>query len=199
MTYNYDKIMQKIINEQEGRSEKPTLLLHCCCAPCFSGCFDKLIDAFKVTAYFYNPNMDSEAEYVMRAKELERLCNELGISCIIEKYNPSEFYGEVVGLENLPEGDKRCENCFNIRLAKTAKEAKKKGYDFFATTLTVSPLKSASKINAVGENISQKFGVEYLPSDFKKRSGYQNSIIMSKKYGLYRQNYCGCLFSKPKS
>lgn len=193
---NYDAEMERIVNGFKARGEKPTLLLHACCAPCSTACLDRVKDDFKVTVYFFNPNMDTEKEYTRRAEEEVRLCKELGVSAVIEKYEPTEFYSAVKGLENEKEGGARCEKCFYLRLNRTAKKAKADGYDFFTTTLTLSPLKNADLLNEIGKKTAQETGTKFLPSDFKKRDGYKKSIEMSKKYGLYRQNYCGCVFSQ---
>ena len=193
---NFDFQMEKIIIIHREKGERPKLLLHSCCAPCSSSCLEKIKDFFDITVYFYNPNMDSEEEFNLRASEQIRLCEELNIKCIVENYNASEFFNLVCGLENEKEGGKRCEKCFFLRLNKTAQTAKEKGVDYFATTLTLSPLKNAEKINGIGREIEKLTAVKYLPSDFKKKSGYQRSIELSKEYNLYRQNYCGCVFSK---
>lgn len=190
---NYDNLMQKVIKSLSSRKK---LLLHACCAPCSTACIERLKDAFDLTVYFYNPNMDSIEEYQHRAEEQKRLCKELGIDLVVEEYNESEFYGNVKGLESEREGGKRCKECFSLRLKKTAEFAKANGFDFFTTTLTVSPLKNADLINSIGKAIAENVGVEFLPTDFKKRNGYLRSIELSKEYGLYRQNYCGCIFSK---
>ena len=175
---------------------KASLLLHSCCAPCSSSCIERLKDVLDVTVYFYNPNMDSYEEYSHRAKEQERLCKSFGVDCVIEQYNSEEFYQNVKGLENEIEGGSRCEKCFNLRLAKTAEYAKKHGFDYFTTTLTVSPLKNAELLNRIGSGVGDSVGVKFLPSDFKKKNGYLRSIELSREYELYRQNYCGCEFSK---
>ena len=188
--------MEKIISEYSGAEHKPTLLMHSCCAPCSSACLDRLKDDFDITVYYYNPNIDSEEEYNKRVAEQERLCAALNVKSIIENYNPDEFYSTVKGLENEPEGGKRCEKCFYLRLKKTAETAKEKGFTFFTTTLTLSPLKNATLLNEIGEGVAKETGIKWLPSDFKKRGGYQKSIELSREYGLYRQNYCGCVFSK---
>lgn len=192
---NYDKKMMDII---EGLDKKPTLLLHACCAPCSTAVIERLKDFFELTVFFYNPNMDTEKEYLLRLEEQKRLLKALDIPLIYTEYLSQEYHGEVVGLEREKEGGKRCEKCFLLRLNKTAKTAKEKGFDFFATTLTVSPLKNAEVINKIGFISQQNYGVNYLPSDFKKRGGYSRSIEMSREYQLYRQNYCGCEFSKRK-
>ena len=196
---NYDLEMEKIISAYKDASEKPTLLLHACCAPCSSACLVRVKDVFDVAVYYYNPNIDSAEEFFKRAKEQERLCAALSVKAIIENYDAEEFYSAVKGVENEPEGGKRCEKCFYLRLKKTAKRAKAEGFDYFTTTLTVSPLKNAALLNEIGKRVAEETGVKWLPSDFKKRGGYQKSIELSREYGLYRQNYCGCIFSKDKN
>ena len=192
---NYDKLMQEEIDAVK-ESGKNKLLLHACCAPCSSSCIERLKERFDITVYFYNPNMDSEEEYLLRAKEQVRLCEQLSVKCVVEDYNPKEFLSAVTGLEKEREGGARCVKCFYLRLNKTAEYALKNGFNYFTTTLTVSPLKNADLLNKIGQKIQGERGVKFLPSDFKKGDGYKRSIELSKEYGLYRQNYCGCIFSK---
>ncbi len=199
MFVNFDKLMDKQITTLKKESKKLRLLLHSCCAPCFSGCIHRLSQAFNLTTYFYNPNIDGVDEYYKRAEEQKRLCNDLSVDLIIEEYNSQEFFELVKGYEECLEGGDRCAICFELRLRKTAKKALELGYEYFATTLTLSPLKNAQRINAIGEKLADEIGVNYLVSDFKKKGGYQLSIEMSKHYSLYRQNYCGCVFSKNKN
>ena len=187
--------MEKIISLLKNSNKKPTLLLHACCAPCASACVERLKDYFDVTVYFYNPNIDSEEEYLLRASELERLCDYFRVPLIVEPFCHQEFLSIANGLENLREGGKRCLNCFDLRLKKTAQKAKN-SYDYFTTTLTISPLKNAEALNYIGERIAKEQGIKFLPSDFKKKNGYVRSIELSKMLDLYRQNYCGCEFSK---
>lgn len=191
---NYDLLMENTLSELRGR--KPKLLLHACCAPCSTTAIERLKDSFDITVYFYNPNMDGEAEYAKRARELTRLCKIFGVDLVIEKYDNGEFYPLTGGLENEPERGKRCLVCYGIRLTKTAEYAKENGYEYFATTLTLSPHKDAEKLNLMGEKQGIEKGVKYLYSDFKKRGGYLRSIKLSKEYDLYRQSYCGCEYSK---
>ena len=193
---NFDNEMEKIASSSAMGEKKKKLLLHSCCAPCSSACIERVRDSFDLTVYFYNPNMDSEREFNLRFSEQERLCLTLGVPLIKEDYNNSEFYSAVKGFEAEIEGGARCEKCFYLRLKKTAQIAKEKGFDYFSTTLTVSPLKNAKLINEIGFKIEQETGVSFLPCDFKKKGGYQRSIELSKEYNLYRQNYCGCEFSK---
>ena len=193
---NFDKSMQKIIDNLVKEGIKPRLLLHSCCAPCSSACLERIKDYFDITVFYYNPNLDSAEEFSLRANEQERLCAELKVKCVIVDYNADEFLSAAKGLESEREGGARCAECFNLRLSKTAVFAKENGFEYFATTLTVSPLKNAKLLNEIGEKLAEKYGVKYLPTDFKKRGGYQRSIELSREYNLYRQNYCGCAFSK---
>ena len=193
---NYNRIMEKTIAEYQAKGQKPRLLLHACCAPCASSVIERIKDHFDLTLYFYNPNMDGLEEYSLRANELVRLAERFSVECIIEDYNPSEFYDIAKGLEQQIEGGSRCTECYKLRLDKTAKKAKILGFDLFATTLTVSPLKDATRLNQLGKQLEVEVGVKYLASDFKKKGGYQRSVELSKEFNLYRQNYCGCEFSK---
>lgn len=191
-TQDYNKEMEKIATSQQGKK----LLLHACCAPCASACIERVKDFFDVTVYFYNPNIDGADEYALRSAELKRLCEYFNVPCVIEEYNPEEYLSAVRGLESEKEGGGRCEKCFSLRLGKSADYANENGFDFFTTTLTVSPLKNAKKLNEVGNESAKEKGATYLPSDFKKKNGYLRSIQLSKELSLYRQNYCGCAFSK---
>lgn len=196
---NYDKQMSQIISGLEKREK---LLLHACCAPCSTACIERLKGHFDLTVYFYNPNMDTLDEYLLRLNEAKEYCAKIGIDFISEDYLSNDYQSAVVGLENELEGGKRCQKCFYLRLEKTALTAKQKGYNYFATTLTVSPLKNAKLINEIGTEIAQKHNIKYLPTDFKKQGGYLRSIELSKENNLYRQNYCGCVYSRgsiPKS
>ena len=193
---NYDKEMEKILSEQKKQGEKAKVLLHSCCAPCSTSCLERLSSLADVCIYYYNPNLDSISEYNLRSSEQERLCKNLGVNYIIEEYEKDEFLSAVKGLEDQPEGGSRCSVCFYLRLKRTAEKAKELGYSYFATTLTVSPLKNAEKLNSIGKKVEEQTGVKYLPTDFKKKNGYLRSVELSKEYGLYRQNYCGCEFSK---
>ena len=195
---NKDEQLEKFMIFLKARDEKPSLLLHACCAPCLSACLERVIDYFDLTVYFYNPNITDEKEYLLRKAETERLTKEYGVKFIAEEFSSNAFYSQVKGYEKEREGGKRCELCFNLRLTKTASLLKKISADYFATTLTLSPLKNAEVINLIGKKIERDTGTKYLETDFKKRGGYIRSIELSKKYGLFRQNYCGCEFSKPK-
>lgn len=193
---NYSLETDKVIERARIIGITPKLLLHACCAPCASACIERLKDSFDVTAYFYNPNMDTQEEYRKRAEELIKLCDAYGVKYVIEDYDANRFFAAASGLENCAEGGARCEKCFALRLDKTARYAAENNFDYFATTLTISPLKNAETLNRVGEACGEKIGVKWLFSDFKKKGGYQRSIQLSKELGLYRQNYCGCVFSK---
>ena len=201
---NYQKEMEKII---EGlRGEKKSLLLHSCCAPCSSAVLEKLQEIFEITVFYYNPNISEDTEYRKRVEEQKRLIeafNRKKPDCIIKiidgDYEPQEFYAIAKGLENCPEGGERCFKCYALRLEKTAQLAKELKFDYFTTTLTISPLKNAVKLNEIGEEMALKYETTFLPSDFKKKEGYKRSIELSKEYDLYRQNFCGCAFSKAES
>ncbi len=189
---NYDRLMTEQIN---GLDYRPKLLLHCCCAPCSTACLERLEGHFDITVLFYNPNIGG-GEYEKRKAELIKFINlKGGINFADCDRGEEEFYARVRGLESQKEGGKRCLECFELRLEKTACLADKGGYDYFATTLTVSPLKDAQAINAIGESL-QRGKTKWLYSDFNKRNGYLRSIELSKNYGLYRQNYCGCVYSR---
>ena len=188
--------MTKVIESFNG--EKKSLLLHACCAPCATVCIERLKESFDLTVYFYNPNMDGFDEYVKRANELKRLCEMLRVKCVMADYDSDEFMKIARGKESLPERGDRCAECYNLRLSSSGKKAKEEGYDYFATTLTLSPLKDSERLNEIGYRVAKEYGVNYLPTDFKKGGGYLRSIEMSKEYNLYRQNYCGCVYSKNK-
>ena len=195
-TLTFEQIFQSEIQLILDQKVKPKLLLHSCCAPCFTGCIERLKDVFSVTVLFYNPNMDTQKEFDARCIEQMRICSEFNVDFIKIDYNHQEFLDVINGKENCPEGGSRCFDCFYLRLLKTASFASENNFDYFATTLTLSPLKNAEKINQIGLQIQEKTGVKYLVSDFKKKGGYTRSIQLSKDLNLYRQNYCGCEFSK---
>ena len=192
---NYQNFLKQI-EVVKALDYKPRLLLHSCCAPCSTSVIERLKDYFEITIFYYNPNINDINEFNLRATEQEKLCNILGVGFILPNFDIQDFEGEIQGLEREIEGGARCEKCFTLRLKKTAEFAKQKGYDYFATTLTVSPLKNCNLINSIGEKLQEQLGVNYLPSDFKKKGGYLRSIELSKQYELYRQNYCGCSYSK---
>ena len=199
---NYSKELDAFIEDFQKKGEYPKLLLHACCAPCSSYCMEFLRNYFDVTVFFYNPNITEEAEYQKRVLEEKRLIGEYNklegrkIEILEGEYKPSDFFDTVRGFEDCKEGGERCRKCFELRLSETARVARDKGFDFFTTTLTISPLKNADVLNEVGEAAGKAWGIAFLPSDFKKKEGYKRSIELSKEYGLYRQDYCGCSFSK---
>ncbi len=199
MIQNYDKIFEKITSQL---ADKKRLLLHACCAPCSSSVLERVTPYFDVSLYFYNPNVTSEEEYILRLNELKRFVGEVygeGVKVINGDYDTEKFYALSKGREELPEGGARCKDCYGLRLRETARRAKEGSFDYFCTTLSVSPYKNAEYLNAIGEGLQGEFGVPYLFSDFKKKQGYVRSIELSKEYGLYRQNYCGCAFSEKLS
>ncbi len=210
---NYSKELEKRIEDFQRNGEHPKLLLHACCAPCSSYCLEYLREYFDVTVFFFNPNITEEREYVKRVAEEKRLIEEYNrqvdeqnfegmnsdgnarkIGIIEGNYNPSDFYEASRGYEDCPEGGDRCRKCFELRLRETARVADEEDFDFFTTTLTISPLKNADVLNEVGQQVAGK--VPFLPSDFKKKNGYKRSIELSKMFDLYRQDFCGCSFSK---
>lgn len=195
---NYGLLLDKKIAELEKSGERPSLLLHACCAPCSSHTLTVLYKYFRITLYFCNPNIAPEEEYVFRLNELKRLVREIGldIPIIEEDYDSAPFYELAKGLEDLPERGERCKKCIGYRLRKAGEKAKELGCDFFTTTLTISPHKDCAFINEFGGRLQDEVGVAYLFSDFKKHEGYKHSIELSRQYNLYRQNYCGCVFSK---
>lgn len=195
---NYQLLMEKQIEKIKQTGNKPRLLLHACCAPCSSYCLELLAEFFEITVFFYNPNISPEEEYLKRYDELSRFIEEGKIKAYSVKaqYDYNEFLSVSKGLENEPEGGKRCYKCYRLRLFKTAEYAKNNGFDYFATTLSISPYKNADWLNKLGSEAEERFGVHYLYADFKKKNGYKRSIELSKIYNLYRQDYCGCAFSK---
>lgn len=199
MGINYQKELEKIIADNIKNGKKPSLLLQVCCAPCSSYCLEYLHEYFNITVLFYNPNIYPESEYTARESELLRLIDEFGfydIKIMKADFNPDEFYSTVKGYEDCKEGGERCKLCYRLRLEKTAKEAANNGFDYFCTTLSISPLKSAEALNTIGLDLEKEYGIKYLLSDLKKKEGYKRSIELSKKHNLYRQDYCGCIFSK---
>ncbi|MDE7380110.1 MAG: epoxyqueuosine reductase QueH [Clostridia bacterium] len=191
---DYNAQMQKIIDGL-GKN-KPKLLIHACCAPCSTACLERLKDHFNITVLFYNPNVE-DGEYLKRKQEIIKFLSQTGWAEIFDcEHGQENFYAAVRGLEHCAEGGERCTACFKLRLERTAKEAAAQGVDYFATTLTLSPLKDAKRINEIGYALAEVYGVKWLPSDFKKKNGYLRSLQLSKEYSLYRQNYCGCVFSR---
>lgn len=194
---NYQKKLDEIINSLNGT---PTLLLHACCAPCSSYVLEYLSQFFSITLYYYNPNISPEDEYRKRVDEVKRLVSELPtkneVTVVEGDYIPEDFYVMAKGLEDVTEGGERCFKCYEMRMRSAALIAKAGNFDYFTTTLSISPHKNAEKLNEIGEKLQAEIGVKYLYADFKKKNGYKRSIELSKEYSLYRQNYCGCIFSK---
>lgn len=197
---NYQRQLDELLKTLDGT---PKLLLHSCCAPCSSYCLEYLSQYFSITDLYYNPNISPREEFDKRAGELRRLISELPVknpvTLVVDKYDPEKFFSAVRGLEQCAEGGERCFVCYRLRLERAAKYAAEHGFDYFCSTLSISPLKNAGKLNEIGAELSEIYGVKNLPNDFKKKGGYLRSIELSKEYGLYRQNYCGCVFSKPKT
>jgi hypothetical protein len=200
---NYQKELEKILTASidcQKTQEVPSLLLHSCCAPCSSYVLEYLSDYFRITVLYYNPNIYPEEEYAHRVAEQKRLIRQLParypISILEGRFEPQEFYEAVHGLEKIPEGGARCHACFRLRLEESARTASRGGFDYFTTTLTISPLKNAAILNEIGEELAGQYHVRWLPSDFKKKNGYKRSIELSAEYDLYRQDYCGCVFSR---
>lgn len=197
---NYQRVLEDTIARQQKEGKVPKLLLHSCCAPCSSYVLEYLSQYFEITVLYYNPNISPETEYRARVAEQERLIRELptkhSVTFMAGEYHPEQFYGAVKGLEDCPEGGERCTICFEMRLREAAQTAKNGGFDYFTTTLSISPLKNAEKLNTIGASLAQEYGIAYLHSDFKKKNGYKRSVELSAEYGLYRQDYCGCVFSK---
>ena len=196
---NYQKEMEKILDELQREERVPRLLLHSCCAPCSSYVLEYLSEYFDITVFYYNPNIYPESEYEKRIEEQQELIRKMEpkhpVSFLGGAYEKERFYEMAKGMEHLREGGARCMKCYELRLSEAAEEARKGGYDFFTTTLSISPLKNAQKLNEIGVRLGEKAGVPYLVSDFKKKNGYKRSTELSAEYGLYRQDYCGCEFS----
>lgn len=203
MAENYQLKLDKELELITSEGRIPRLLLHVCCAPCSSYVLEYLSQYFDITACFYNPNISPKSEYDYRAQELTRLTKTMPLPrpvlCRIENYDPTAFVAIAKGLEREPEGGERCTACYRLRLTETAKIAAAEGFDYFTTTLSISPLKDAVRLNTIGGELAQEYGVPYLYSDFKKREGYKRSIQLSSEYDLYRQDYCGCVFSKAEA
>ncbi len=196
---NYQKELEYKILQLPDSGQAPSLLLHSCCAPCSSYVLEYLSRYFRITVFYYNPNIYPESEYYTRAEEQARFIRAFPAGYPVAftegAYNPKTFYDSVRGMERLPEGSERCFACYRLRLREAARMAKEKGCDYFATTLSISPLKNAEKLNEIGEQLAGEYQVSWLPNDFKKKNGYQRSIELSKEYGMYRQDYCGCIYS----
>ncbi|MDD3339902.1 MAG: epoxyqueuosine reductase QueH [Lachnospiraceae bacterium] len=197
---NYQKKLEKIIDKLQDTGTVPNLLLHSCCAPCSSYVLEYLSRYFSITLFYYNPNISPKEEYEKRVEEQQRLIGAMDLVHPVQflegVYDPERFYAMAKGMEGLPEGGERCFACYRLRLEEAAKAALAQKADYFTTTLSISPLKNAQKLNEIGQELAIQYGMAYLPSDFKKKEGYKRSIELSGIYGLYRQNYCGCVFSK---
>lgn len=194
---NYQHKLDELISSLDYT---PKLLLHSCCAPCSSYCLEYLSRYFLITVLYYNPNISPKEEFDKRAEEQQRLISMLPaenpVSLVVDDYDPQEFFSAIKGLEHIKEGGERCFACYRLRLERAAEYAREHSFDYFCTTLSISPLKNAGKINEIGGELSEIHSVKFLPGDFKKKGGYQRSIELSREYDLYRQNYCGCVFSK---
>ena len=203
MNINENLEMEKIIEGLKEQNTVPTLLLHSCCGPCSSCVIERLADYFKITVYYYNPNIFPEEEYLKRKKVQLDLINQMPTKNKVDfldcDYQKNDFDEAVKGYEGCKEGEERCYKCYDLRIRRTGEIAKEKNFDFFTTTLSVSPHKNSKWINEIGRNVEKDIKVKYLPADFKKKEGYKRSIELSCKYGLYRQNYCGCVYSKFES
>ena len=195
MERNYQKELDKIIEKIVKDGKRPSLLLHACCAPCSSYCVEYLAQYFDITLYFYNPNIESQEEFSKRFKEFEKIDERFNVKAVEEKYNPDEFYSAIKGYEDCKEGGDRCTICYKLRLQKSLEYAEKNHFDYYASTLSISPYKDAKRLNEIGEDISKESKVIWLVNDFKKKGGYLRSTILSKEMDLYRQDYCGCVYS----
>lgn len=195
---NYNREMENII---ENLTEKKSLLLHSCCGPCSTAVLKRLTDRFDISIYFYNPNIYPESEFYKRAETQRDVITKMegSIELIVGRYEEDKYFESVKGLEDLGEGSWRCKNCYEFRLREAARYAKAHNFDYFTTTLSVSPYKNAAWINEIGRELEEEVGVKFLYADFKKKEGYKESIVLSKKYNLYRQDYCGCKFSKDEA
>ena len=195
---NYNQAMMEVLGQLPPGEVKPRLLLHVCCAPCSTSVLERLARHFDILVYFDNPNLDTQAEFARRSAEASRLLARTGWAqqVIIAPYEPRTFFEAVAGLEDEPEGGWRCRACFALRLNRAAQAARERGCDWFTTTLTVSPRKDAALLNHLGQQAGEAAGLAFLPSDFKKQDGYLRSLRLSRQHGLYRQDYCGCVFSR---
>lgn len=191
---NYQRRLEERLAQLKG--SRPRLLLHACCAPCSTYVLEYLTQYFAIDVFFYNPNIHPREEFLLRRDEAECLCGQMGAGFLCPGYESERFFRAVQGMEAEPEGGRRCKVCYRLRLEETCKRALEGAYDFFTTTLTISPLKNAETLNKIGRELEEQYGVAFLPSDFKKKGGYQRSLVLSREYGLYRQNYCGCCFSR---
>ena len=203
MKQNYQLMLEETIQEITEANKVPKLLLHSCCAPCSSYCLEYLSDYFEITVFYYNPNIYPDEEYFHRAREqqvfIERFPAKHPISFVEGDFDKERFFQSVKGLENEPERGARCNVCFELRLGEAASMARQMNMDYFTTTLSISPMKDAALLNDIGSKMEEKYGVKYLHSDFKKKNGYKRSCELSQEYGMYRQDYCGCVFSYNES
>lgn len=199
---NYQRELDQLIERLVKEERVPTLLLHSCCAPCSSYVLEYLSEYFRITVLYYNPNIYPDTEYYTRAQEQMRFIQALPVRYPVQfmesDYIPEDFYGCTKGMEHFPEGGGRCFVCYRLRLSETARRASEGGYDYFASTLSISPLKNAEKLNEIGEQLAEQYQLLWLPNDFKKKNGYKRSTELSREYGLYRQDYCGCIYSLRK-
>lgn len=199
MKRNYQKELEELLKNLKEQNTVPTLFLHSCCAPCSSYVLEYLSEYFQITVFYYNPNIYPDEEYYKRVEEqkrfIERFPAKHKISFVEGNYDKDRFYAMAKGLELVPEGGERCFVCYELRLREAAEYAKERDMDYFTTTLSISPMKNAEKLNEIGEKLAQEYGVKYLTSDFKKKNGYKRSVEISEEYGMYRQDYCGCVFS----
>ena len=197
---NYQQILDKKLEEISSNTTTPKLLLHACCAPCSSYVLEYLSNYFEITIYYYNPNIHPQVEYIRRINELKKFISNFKTKNIVnfveEKYDADEYFNQIKGLENLGEKSERCYKCYKFRMEKASRYAKDNGFDYFTTTLSISPYKNAKWINEIGSILENKYKIKYLYADFKKKNGYKRSLELSKEYGLYRQDYCGCIYSK---
>lgn len=196
---NYGLLLEKELAAIEKDGRKPKLLMQSCCAPCSSYVLEYIAKYFDLTLFFYNPNIFPETEFTVRLNELSRFIDEAGyreIKIDAPHYDSTEFFSAVRGMEEVPEGGERCRVCYELRLRRTAERASAEGYDYFCTTLSISPHKNAAWLNEIGNSLEKEYNVRWLPSDFKKKNGYKRSIELSREYRLYRQDYCGCIYSK---
>ena len=197
---NFQKELDKLLEQNQREARVPSLFLHSCCAPCSSYVIEYLSDYFQITVFYYNPNIYPDEEYLHRVKEQQYLICQIPqkypVSFLEGDFDKERFYDMAKGLEKIPEGGERCFQCYRLHLEKTAQLPKEHGFDYFCTTLSISPLKNAQKLNEIGEELADTYGIPWLPSDFKKKNGYKRSVELSALYGLYRQDYCGCVFSK---
>lgn len=199
MNRNYQKELEEIIAKHQKNREAPTLLLHSCCAPCSSYVLEYLSDFFRITVFYYNPNIYPDEEYYKRVEEQKQFIQKLParypIQFVEGDFDKERFYERTKGMEDIPEGGERCFHCYELRLREAAKLALERSMDYFTTTLSVSPLKNAGRLNEIGQALVAEYGVKYLVSDFKKKNGYKRSVELSREYDMYRQDYCGCVFS----